>query len=254
MSLNGVNGAGKLPFSSLTAHFPSNNPFRNRGTSPASHHSLPSPQTATFNIPDRAPERPTSRNPFLDQNSQPSAASPPQTLSAPGERMSPTKPTFTGHTAELFDNLSLNDKSGNAGPRPLAGPTPDYRPSRPENVPPGAQRRPAPPVHRPSRSEEEQRHLRNPSRSRGPPQTLDIFADPPQSRTHRLRRNSDSSLASRTLGSEEERRRRERRHKEREARKNGKPRPYGTSSKSKKPNQKLDIIDSLDVTSIYGTG
>lgn len=135
----------------------------------------------------------------------------------------------------------------------MAGPGPGYRPSRPENVPPGVQRRPGPPVHRPSRSEEEQRGMRHGANPRGP-QNLDIFADPPEPRRHRLRRNSDSSIASKTLVSEEDRKRRERRHKEREARKDGKPRPHGTSSKSKKPNQRLDIIDSLDVTSIYGTG
>lgn len=42
-----------------------------------------------------------------------------------------------------------------------------------------------------------------------------------------------------------ERRRRERRHRERDT-KDGKS--------SKKPDRKLDIIDKLDVTSIYGTG
>jgi hypothetical protein len=41
-----------------------------------------------------------------------------------------------------------------------------------------------------------------------------------------------------------ERRRRERRHRERDAK----------DGKSKKPDRKLDIIDKLDVTSIYGTG
>lgn len=68
-----------------------------------------------------------------------------------------------------------------------------------------------------------------------------------------MRRNSDSSVVSRSsrklLDPEEEkkrseRRRRERRHREREAK----------DGKSKKPDRKLDIIDKLDVTSIYGTG
>ncbi|KAL8825185.1 MAG: hypothetical protein Q9170_007896 [Blastenia crenularia] len=175
-------------------------------------------------------------------------------MSATTERLSPTKPAFTGHTAELFDNLTLDDKPGNTDPRPSASLNPTHRPPRPENVPPGVQRRPEPPFHRPSRSEEEQRRLRNGSKSRGPQQTTDIFADPTEPRRHRLRRNSDSSIASRNLGPEEERKRRERRHREREARRDGKSRPPGTSSRSKKPNQKLDIIDSLDVTSIYGTG
>lgn len=82
---------------SLTANFPSNNPFRNRATSPASHQSLPSPQLATFNFPDTAPQRPTSRNPFLDQNSQ--AAS---DASAPQDSMPLTNSTPTGNTAEIF--------------------------------------------------------------------------------------------------------------------------------------------------------
>ncbi|KAL8739108.1 MAG: hypothetical protein Q9181_000219 [Wetmoreana brouardii] len=169
------------------------------------------------------------------------------------ERMSPTKTTFTGNTADLFDNLTLNERSGDHEPRRPMVPPPGSRPPRPENIPPSLQRPPGPP-HRPSRSEEEQRRLRMGSKPRGPPQGLDIFADPPEPRRHRLRRNSDSSLASKTLGSEEDRKRRERRHREREARKDGKLRPHGTSSKQKKPNQRLDIIDSLDVTSIYGTG
>lgn len=47
-----------------------------------------------------------------------------------------------------------------------------------------------------------------------------------------------------------EKRRRERRHRERDARskdKDGKPR-------SSRRDRRLDIIDKLDVTSIYGTG
>ncbi|KAL8806850.1 MAG: hypothetical protein Q9182_001110 [Xanthomendoza sp. 2 TL-2023] len=172
-------------------------------------------------------------------------------------RTSPTKPTFTGNTAELFDNLTLTEKFGANGPLQPAAPLgSSFRPLHSENVPPRSHLRPGPPVHRPSRSEEEQRRLRAGSKLRSPPQGQDIFADPPEPR-RRLRRNSDSSIASRTLGSEEDRRRRERRQKERdarEARKDGKLKPHATSSRSKKPNQSLDIIDSLDVTSIYGTG
>ncbi|KAL8863562.1 MAG: hypothetical protein Q9178_000243 [Gyalolechia marmorata] len=260
MSLVDVrSGADAQRSPSLTTNFPSNNPFRNRGTSPASQHSLPSPQTAIFNIPTTAPERPVSRNPFLDQT-QVTSNSPPTAMSAAQSGMPPIMPTFAGNTAELFleqDNLTLTEKFGANGPRPPTTlPPSTYRAPRPENVPPGIQQRPGPPVHRPSRSEEEQWRLRGGSKLRGPPQTLDIFADPPEPR-RRLRRNSDSSIVSRTLGSEEDRRRRERRQKERdarEARKDGKLKTHGTSSRSKKPNQRLDLIDSLDVTSIYGTG
>ena len=53
------------------------------------------------------------------------------------------------------------------------------------------------------------------------------------------------------MSPEEERRRRERHRREREARhKNG----SGRDGRSKKPVRNLDLIDSLDVTSIYGKG
>lgn len=51
------------------------------------------------------------------------------------------------------------------------------------------------------------------------------------------------------LDADDEKRRRERRRREREARHRD-----GKSSRSKKPHYQLDIIDKLDVTSIYGTG
>jgi hypothetical protein len=94
------------------------------------------------------------------------------------------------------------------------------------------------------------------SRSR-PTAELDIFADPSETSpkkvdSRRVRRNSDSSLMERNAKSldpeeekkRQERRRRERRHRERDG-KDGKPR---------KPDRKLDVIDQLDATSIYGTG
>lgn len=48
------------------------------------------------------------------------------------------------------------------------------------------------------------------------------------------------------LDPEDERRRRERRHRERE--RDGKPRS------KRPPGYRLDVIDKLDVTSIFGTG
>ena len=91
------------------------------------------------------------------------------------------------------------------------------------------------------------------SRSR-PTGELDIFADPSESPkksdARRIRRNSESSIADRKpLDPEEEKKRQERRRRERERR-----HKEGSSSKSKKADRKLDIIDKLDVTSIYGTG
>lgn len=111
--------------------------------------------------------------------------------------------------------------------------------------------------HHPSHSQEGPARVRGGTTRPGRnTEELDIFADPPtESRPRpRPRRNSDSSIASKTIGPEEERRRRERHRREREARHrgDGKHRPSG--SKSKKPSQRLDIIDSLDVSSIYGKG
>ena len=129
------------------------------------------------------------------------------------------------------------------------------RPPRSENVPPKPSNGFS--GHQSSRSREErpQRQLPN-GLGPAPRQELDIFADPPDQTKprHRMRRNSDSSIASRLMSPEDEQKRRERHRKEREARhRERKDRPPGTS-KSKKPTKRLDIIDSLDVTSIYGTG
>ena len=94
----------------LTANLnlPSNNPFRNRAASPAN--SLPSPVTATF--PSTAPpERPVSRNPFLDQSQstkldattvQVRQTSPERAPFPMAARSSPRKPPLTGHAVELF--------------------------------------------------------------------------------------------------------------------------------------------------------
>ncbi|KAL9125836.1 MAG: hypothetical protein Q9217_005022 [Psora testacea] len=244
----------------------SNNPFRNRATSPAN--CLPqSPAAPTTNFPHTAPERPTSRNPFLDQsekNEEPTVyvrpLSPQKDMSNISGRAPPMKPVLTGHAAELFDNLSLNNRpSTNGNTTRQANPPPSstriQRSDRSENVPPTF--RAALPGHQPSLSQEDERRIRRGAKPRHGTEELDIFADPPAERRlrPRPRRNSDSSIVSRTLNPEEERRRRERHRRERENRHrgDGKQRP-STSHKSKKPTQRLDIIDSLDVTSIYGKG
>jgi hypothetical protein len=49
------------------------------------------------------------------------------------------------------------------------------------------------------------------------------------------------------LFDDDDKRRRERRHRDREGRRDGK-------SRSSRKDRRLDIIDKLDVTSIYGTG
>lgn len=162
-------------------------------------------------------------------------------------------------TSDLQDNLTLNDRPNNMRPPPprsntaSALPPPYSSSSRDENATPRG-----PSSHRPSRSQEEAMRARKngtSSRSR-PTGELDIFADPSESPKksdpRRVRRNSESSVmekSGRLLDPEEEkkrqeRRRRERRHRDRE----------GKEGRSKKPDRKLDIIDKLDVTSIYGTG
>ena len=92
----------------LTTNLPSNNPFRNRAVSPAN--SLPSPLTNSFgNISNTAPERPTSRNPFLDQSEKKNSttvrvrsASPEEGEAGMAGRASPSKPLLTGHAVDLF--------------------------------------------------------------------------------------------------------------------------------------------------------
>ena len=78
---------------------------------------------------------------------------------------------------------------------------------------------------------------------------LDIFADPSDAsrlrEKRRPRRNSESSVREKpsALDPEEEKKRRERKYRESKY-----------SKGSKKPSKRLDLIDRLDVTSIYGTG
>lgn len=103
---------------------------------------------------------------------------------------------------------------------------------------------PRPPTsHRPGNSEE------TPQR-RAPRAELDIFADTfalskPSQTSRQPRRNSESSIRDKpAMDPEEERRRKERKYRE--------SKRIGT--KSTRPNKKLDVIDKLDVTSIYGTG
>lgn len=177
---------------------------------------------------------------------------------------SATKPVLTGNAAELFDELTLNDRSTprNNTMRPPPPPPGKNLPNVPrsENVPPRGSGH----GHRPSRSQEEAMRARrlaaSGSRSK-PSQDLDIFADPTEdspkksSDPRRVRRNSDSSLVDRSqksLDPEEEKKRQERRRRDRERR--HRERDSKDGGKARKPDRKLDIIDQLDATSIYGTG
>ncbi|KAI1483367.1 Pal1-domain-containing protein [Daldinia eschscholtzii] len=151
-------------------------------------------------------------------------------------------------TAEdLFDNLTLDDGSKDAKSRPP--------PSRPANRPPGPPRgennpprgRGVPPSsHRPTRSQEEAlRARRMHSASNGGERGL---ASSPHRKQgdRRPRRNSDSSMIEKPL-TEEEKKARELRRKERERR-------HREGKDKSRSGRKIDIIDQLDATSIYGTG
>lgn len=105
-------GLQNLPSPGLTTTLNSNNPFRNRAASPAN-----SPVVSSFgNIPNTAPERPTSRNPFLDRTEKKASAmvrvrsaSPDQESSAMNGSRSPTKPALTGHAVDLFVGSLYNN-------------------------------------------------------------------------------------------------------------------------------------------------
>ena len=169
----------------------------------------------------------------------------------------------------LQDNLALDDKPAPSSSAMRAPPRPnrDAMPpsystaTRGENIPPRGL--PRGPGHRPTKSQEDAMRARRAgtgsltTRSR-PTEELDIFADPAETSSPRregsrrpLRRNSESSISERPVDPEEEKKRRERRHRERERRHRERD---SKDPKTKKPDRKLDIIDKLDVTSIYGTG
>jgi hypothetical protein len=130
---------------------------------------------------------------------------------------------------------------------------------RPENIPPRHG-----PMHRPSKSQEEAMRARRAAgsssgRPRPPTGELNIFADPEspkKSGERRARRNSESSVLDRNgkpLDPEEEKKRQERRRRERRHREREREREAGKDGKPRR-DRKLDIIDQLDATSIYGTG
>ncbi|KAJ5668581.1 uncharacterized protein N7477_007151 [Penicillium maclennaniae] len=226
--------------SPTAANFGSNNPFRNRALSPANGSTT-----------SARPERPRSTNPFLDETDALSPQSAPG-MSTGAALFSPVeKQDMTSHTRELFENLSMK-------PAPAPVPAQTMNSARP--APDASKMRPARTdrLDRPDRSD---RTRTSRERSSGRPaeskskDPFDIFADPPKSgpreaTSRRPRRNSESSVmdrSSKLFDDDDDKRRRERR-REREARhRDGK-------SRSSRKDRRLDIIDKLDVTSIYGTG
>ncbi|SZF00082.1 unnamed protein product [Blumeria hordei] len=227
---------------SPTPSLSSNNPFRNRAASPQSP-DFPRSPSGSFH------SQTLTRNPFLDRSSQPSflPPSPRKMPSLPGS--SKPLPSLTGEAAAIFDNLSLNDAPTSKARRM---PSPENQ-GKSNRLPPQSSR------HRLTKSNEEairaQKSADNPTIKLPSKGELNVFADPPpvsQKPTERRpNRSSDlkSNHSEKQLTPEDEkkrmeRRRREKKHKERDSK----------DPRSKKPNHKLDVIDKLDVTSIYGTG
>ncbi|KAL2161382.1 hypothetical protein VTH06DRAFT_8605 [Thermothelomyces fergusii] len=223
----------------------SNNPFRNRAVSPAS-------PVSPFDDP---PPRPVSRNPFLDPAITGKSSS--SNIRSVSETMASDKrPSLTAE--EIFGSLTLDDSTTtNDAPRRPSGakPPPPPPPGRRGPPPPlsqrdgvaGPNRRPPPPTHRPTRSQEEALRARKTQEREGRP---DPSRSPQRRQERRPRRNSDSSIIDANM-TEEERRQRELRRRERERERERRHREH----RDKKPvSRKLDIIDQLDATSIYGTG
>ncbi|QSZ36550.1 hypothetical protein DSL72_006430 [Monilinia vaccinii-corymbosi] len=227
--------------SGLSINLSSNNPFRNRASSPA----MP---PATQRSPREPPPRPLSRNPFLDAPIANQTSSPDTTAIS---RATPSGPVLAGNAADLFDELTLGEKpTPNRSQKPGMHRSSTAQPSsydKVENVPPGRSS-----GHRPMRSQEEATRARahgKPSSSRPrKEEELDIFADPNDSPRRRARRNSETSIMDRKtklLDPEDERRRieKEKRHRDRKRAQD--------KTKKKAP---LDVIDQLDATSIFGIG
>ncbi|KAL2132027.1 hypothetical protein VTI74DRAFT_4286 [Chaetomium olivicolor] len=226
----------------LLLNLSSNNPFRNRAVS-----SSVSPGPSPFDDP---PPRPLSRNPFLDPAI--TGRSSLSNIRSASETMSSDKrPSLTAE--DIFGSLTLEDST----PTSAAPPQPDA--TRPQVPPPGRRgpppplrdgipppnRRGPPPNHRPTRSQEEALRARKMQEGGG---RLDPSRSPQRRPDRRPRRNSESSIMdSDRIMTEEERKQRELRRRERERR--------HRENRDKKPvSRKLDIIDQLDATSIYGTG
>ncbi|PHH60208.1 hypothetical protein CDD81_1950 [Ophiocordyceps australis] len=250
--------AGAQP-ASLSLNLSSNNPFRNRAASPhsADLSAFPSP-ASPFDDP---PTRPLSRNPFLDN--------PLPHVKSPGVMMTHANSKSLS-AEEIFDSLTLDDKKSAQKHYPST--LSQRRPTDPspallkgENQPLA---RSSNGSHRPSRSQEEALKARKALARQG-------LSESPQRKTQRRpRRNSESSvldLNAQPITEEEmkmieAKRLRDRQRREREGRSSGREREGRSAkdgkegkegkerSKSGRPSRRLDIIDQLDATSIYGTG
>lgn len=108
-------------------------------------------------------------------------------------------------------------------------------------------------MHRPRGSREDDRRLRTNGSQELKYGEVNIFESPKKSSEHRrpvMRRNSESSM----FDFRDEDRRSERRHRDYESRvREQRGRDGRSSGRPKKPHhRRLDVIDKLDVTAIYG--
>ncbi|KAG6035680.1 hypothetical protein E4U41_005961 [Claviceps citrina] len=263
---------GRLHSPGLSLNLSSNNPFRNRAASPASIDAgYASPTPSPFDDP-AGRQRPVSRNPFLDNPNQP--------LRSPG--FAPSRPEHKSLTAEdIFDSLTLDDKMANDSLPPAL-----TAQQKPTDQPAASSAGDAPhqtkSTHRPTKSQEEALRAKKPMP--GPRAEPSPHRRPPPQR--RPRRNSESSVmdfnalpitpeemkmieAKRLRDRQREKAAREARQprearEAREAREGregreglearGKEPAHKSRSKSGRPSKRMDLIDQLDATSIYGTG
>ncbi|KAL6853282.1 Pal1 domain-containing protein [Trichoderma novae-zelandiae] len=246
LSFNGAGGDTNNSNNNINSDsLASNNPFRNyRATSPGNLDApFPSTPTSPFDDPMQS-SRPLSRNPFLDQPPAPRPVD--AAAAATGKTQSLT-------AEEIFGSLTLDDSPAFSAKQPA---DPQLLKKRPTDRPAPARResesqastRLAAEKHRPTRSQEEALRARKPVAPNAKPATTrpSLLDDSPPRKPvqRRPRRNSDSSVMdfdSKSLTAEEKRmieaKRRER-----------------SKGKTTRPSRKMDIIDQLDATSIYGTG
>ncbi|RKF53997.1 putative pal1 cell morphology protein [Golovinomyces cichoracearum] len=252
-------------FHKITAsNLSSNNPFRNRAVSPIS------PKFSRKLLSSDQPSSSISRNPFFDTLlPEPSAS--PSLLKMPSasEVLKPLN-QIKNDNSTLLEKMSLDNKSDLSG-------SPEKKREKPKSHPAKTSKSSSPQAkprdivssraigHRFEKSQEDASRTRrsgagSSSGKSNAPGGQDLFSgslktsvnSPKKIEQRRARRNSDSSTferSNKSLDPEEEKKRQERRSRDR------KPREHSEKdSKPRKPNRKLDVIDKLDVTSIYGTG
>ncbi|KAB8343244.1 hypothetical protein FH972_022833 [Carpinus fangiana] len=181
-----------------------------------------------------------STNPFLDNyKADAPQRSPRQRPHSPLKQVPPPINGVT-ITADQLDALALNEKSQASANNARSGPS--------HGIPLRDGPKSAGPSNGARFTADEERRRR--MQGRGPPPTLpvSVFADLDRSenRRPRARRNSDSSVMDVKSAEDEERKRRERRREK--AAREGKD----DKDRSRRPNKKLDLIDRLDLTGMYG--